>query len=355
MIIPKKESDSTSILKSALISTVAVVILLVLTKYLYVLDLDRAKVYVTKLSLVNLSQFQKPNINPDQIINEEIEPEEIEPEDLETKTSDVATTQRRDVSSLLNEGIQVDLTSKRNFGSDKSTAPESQRIGNENTTSLSNSSSKSLSGSSLSTPSTGRRTIGGSSSSSELRMSGGPEISTGRRALSQTRETGGSSLLDTPKTRESSVDGKEVVLKPLSEFNSDYSDVSSKVNRLISWMKKNPSSLPIAVRRTMSEGRWNPSFLTSRSPFTIQNRQFDLMIMVKEQQKEVHIFLIEKNGATYLIDKGLQGESSFLRRGSVIVKDGEITEVDSRMQQAGLNQTQEFYQIFLSWLESIDL
>ena len=78
------------------------------------------------------------------------------------------------------------------------------------------------------------------------------------------------------------------------------------------------------------------------------------MIMVKEAIPELHIFLVEADQATYLIDRGFQKQSSYLRRGRVIYKEESIQEVDSQMREASSSQTSEFYQVFLSWWDSID-
>jgi len=351
MIIPPKEIDRSSKFKSAGITVAVVSLLFLLLQYLYILDLDQAKIYVTELSLVNLSQFQKPIIEPEITTEPEKESLESEPETQQSSSDSSPSLQRKDVSSLLNQGVQVDLSANRNLSSSKANTSQSQSLNVENIQSEARS-SQTLRGGNLTSAPSGRRSIGGGASGSTgLGMSGGPDLGSGRRSLGG---SGGGGLLGGPQGREGLGSGKEVTLKKLTDFGSGYSDVKPIIHRLIAWMKKNPASLPIPVRRTMTDGRWDPVFLTSRVPFTIQNRQFDLMLMVKEEQLEVHIFLVEKNGATYLIDRGLQGESSFLRRGNVVVAQGDIAEVDSRMQQASVNHTQEFYQVFLSWWESVD-
>lgn len=107
----------------------------------------------------------------------------------------------------------------------------------------------------------------------------------------------------------------------------------------------------------MGDGRWDPNYLTSRVPFhTADGREFDLLLMVKEANVELHIFLVESmNDATYLIDSGFQKESSSLRVGNVSYQENDIAEVDSQMREARSDDTREFYQVFLSWWETVEI
>ncbi|MDZ7765858.1 MAG: hypothetical protein U5K00_15830 [Melioribacteraceae bacterium] len=106
----------------------------------------------------------------------------------------------------------------------------------------------------------------------------------------------------------------------------------------------------------MTDRRWDPNYLTSRVPFTIEGREFDLLLMCKEADMEVHIFLVEsEEEATYLIDSGFQREATSLRRGSVGYQNENISEVDSQMQSVGSQKRQEFYQIFLSWWNTVEM
>jgi len=351
MILPLKEKDVSARYKSLIVTATICLMMFVLLYTLRMVDADKAIIYMSELTMINLSQFQPQPVEPELTVEPEQESLETEPE-VEQSSADAASAPKRvDLSSMLNEAVQVDLSINRAPTASNAAASETRSLNVESST-LQSTASQTLTGGNLTSAPSGRRSLGtAGGGGSSLGMSSGPDIGGGRRAISG---GGGSGLLGGPQGRDGIGKGKEVAMKNLSDFGSGYSDVKPMLHRLIEWMKKNPGPLPIPVRRTMSDGRWDPSFLTSRVPFLIADRQFDLMLMVKEEQLEVHIFLVENTGATYLIDRGLQGESSFLRRGSVAVHQDDIAEVDSRMQNANVQHTQEFYQIFLSWWESVD-
>jgi hypothetical protein len=79
-----------------------------------------------------------------------------------------------------------------------------------------------------------------------------------------------------------------------------------------------------------------------------------MFLMCKEKLFEVRICLLEGNESTYLIDRGLKEKSSFLRIGSASRADsGEIRAFGTVRQAASNQRAEQFYQIFLSWWESV--
>jgi hypothetical protein len=66
------------------------------------------------------------------------------------------------------------------------------------------------------------------------------------------------------------------------------------------------------------------------------------------------VVLIDGNEVTYLIDEGFKKHSNYLRLGSLTRQtDGEIMRFGSMMREASDRRTQEFYQIFLSWWDTV--
>jgi len=55
-----------------------------------------------------------------------------------------------------------------------------------------------------------------------------------------------------------------------------------------------------------------------------------------------------------MIDRGFQEESRSLREGTVRRLDGRIVAVDSRTASASSERAQDFYNVFLSWWESVN-
>jgi len=184
-----------------------------------------------------------------------------------------------------------------------------------------------------------------------LALEGRPGTETGGLA-GDFRDGGG--VLGGPQAREEDTGTSvEIGLRDIEEFGEDYDDFAPIYRALAEWMRQNPANLPVSVRRLMAEDRWDPEFLTSRVQFEAQGRIFDMLLMLKEEIYEVHIVLVERSEATYLIDRNFQRESNSLRVGGVDVRDGEIASIQSQMQAAGDQRTREFYQIFLSWWDEV--
>lgn len=144
-----------------------------------------------------------------------------------------------------------------------------------------------------------------------------------------------------------------VGLQQLQAIGNNDSSLDDILAGLLEWMKNNPTDLPRAVQRLMAEGRWDPEFLTSRVSITVDEIEYDILLMLKEELYEVHILLVESNQATYLIDRNFQKESNSLRVGGVQQHNGGIVTVNSQMEAASNSKAKDFYQVFLSWWESV--
>ncbi len=355
MILPEKKEDPNKRYYAAAVTAAVCLIFYVSLVIASVSDPDSTRVYMTEMTQLNITSFQ-PNIPEPEVQQQPDEPMQQEESPAETQEPEVRTPQRVQLDEILPQGVQVDLSISRTPAQPtqtQSAAQTEQRSLRMETAEMERSGLQTLTGSNLSAPSVNRRSLGGNGGlEGGLDIAEGGGLSGSRTSLS---DVGGSgSLLSGPQVRDGGAQGQQVGLRDLSEFGDGYSDMDPIIHDLIRWMKENPADLPIAVRRTMTDGRWDDSLLSSRVPFFIENRQFDLLLMAKEEDLEIHIFLVEERNATYLIDRGFRGESSYLRRGNVAYHNEDIADVDSQMRQAGSAQTQEFYQIFRSWWESID-
>jgi len=356
MIIPQKKEDPKKRYFSAGTTVIIIFLLYIGLVLASVTDPDSTRIYMTELTQLNITSFQ-PNVPEPEIQEQPEEPMQQEESPAETQEPEVSTPQRVELSEILPQGVQVDLSISRSPAqpseTQTATQTESRSLRMESAE-MERSGLQTLSGNNLSAPTANRRSLGGNGG-----MEGGLDLAEGgglsgrRTSLNDAGGTG--SLLSGPQVRDGSAQGQEVGLRDLSEFGDGYSDMDPIIHDLIRWMKQNPADLPIAVRRTMTDGRWDDSLLSSRVPFYIDDRQFDLLLMANEEDMEVHIFLVENLLATYLIDRGFRGESSFLRRGNVGYQNEDIADVDSQMRPAGTEQTQEFYQIFLSWWNSVEI
>ncbi len=169
-------------------------------------------------------------------------------------------------------------------------------------------------------------------------------------------ETLGKSIganLKGPSARGKQVKMGTIQLQELGDVNGDLDAYSPNYKALIDWMKRNPVDLPPIVKRFMD---YQSGDLTSRVAFTIDNRNFDMMLLCVEATYEVRIVLIEKRDVTYLIDQGFQKKSNFLRVGKVDrLANREILKFGTNLKPAGSNRTNAFYQVFISWWESLGI
>lgn len=348
MLLPK-QADTKKQKGFALITTgLLVLILYVFLTVNSISDPKNRRVILAELTTINLSDFT-PKITPVESVKNEDEntnKEEVIPEE----EIPPAAPERIDLSQLLSETMKPDLSAAREVET-----PQNQRAQPQENRSLQvdNSTMGQLDG--LRTLRGHQNNLGlnqrsGNPGGSRLELSDGAEPGLRSGGLGGIRGTG---LSGGPQARTED-DSNTLSLLNLSEFGDDFDNMDPVVNQLISWVKDNPKSLPVAVQRMMSESKWENKFLSSSTRFTAGDKRFELLLMIKEEIPELHIFLIENDNATYLIDRGFQKESSFLRKGSVRYRENRIVEVDSQMRPASTNETMEFYQIFLSWWGSMN-
>ncbi len=143
----------------------------------------------------------------------------------------------------------------------------------------------------------------------------------------------------------------KIDLKGLNDFGNDYRNFTPIYRGLVEWARRHPADLPEVVDRFMG---FQPGNLTSRAIFNIGGRRFEMLLVCAESTYEVRVVLIEGDVVTYLIDEGFKKQSNYLRLGALTRQtDGEITSFSSMLREASDRRTQEFYQIFLSWWDTV--
>lgn len=188
---------------------------------------------------------------------------------------------------------------------------------------------------------------GSSSNSASLALG----TSTALDGSGKTNYNGSAASLGAPASKSVEGRGVQVAMRDLTDLGSGYSDLSPIYHELIEWMKRNPAGFPDVVKRFM-EGA--PGDLTSKVNFQIGGRQFQMLLLCKEKLFEVRICLLENSESTYLIDRGFKEQSSFLRVGGINRNGaGDILSFETVREAASNARTQQFYQIFLSWWESV--
>ncbi len=143
----------------------------------------------------------------------------------------------------------------------------------------------------------------------------------------------------------------KVDLKGLNDFGDNFRNFTPIYRALLEWMRRHPVDLPEVVDRFMG---FQPGNLTSRVVFNIEGRRFEMLLLCVEATYEVRVVLLEGDDVTYLIDEGFKKQSNYLRLGNLTRQpNGEIMRFGSVMRAASDRRTQEFYQIFLSWWDTV--
>ncbi len=353
MIIPPKKKDPSKSIYSVLFTAVFCLAAYLILISSSVSDPDTRQIQMRELAQINLTRFQPPV--------EEPRPEEARPEEPEIEEEPAAEVQmeerapaRVDLSDVLPEGLRLEPETRapETRAQRSPDVDDSPGLAMQDTDIALHDRSRSLSRGDLSGIAA-RRSGLGDDLGPGIGIDDRSDISIGRRGISDEGDAG--SLLGGPRAREDQEDVTEVDVRDLADFGADYSDIGSFYFPLADWMKQNTAELPVAVRRMMTDGRWDDSYLTSRTSFHVGGREYKLLLMTRQELKEVHIVLVQGNNAIYLIDRGFQRESNYLRVGQVGFIGGEIAEVDSEMRDAGREHTEQFYQIFLSWWNSINM
>ena len=138
----------------------------------------------------------------------------------------------------------------------------------------------------------------------------------------------------------------EVGLQEIDDFGDDYADI--EIELLIEWMRENPAELPDGVKRHVGYESGN---LTSIVPFEVEDEYFELYLMVREELMEVHVVIVHGTATRYLVDRSFTGDGRLFRMGTAQRDEEEIiASIRSQRHPLG-EESEEFYEIFLSWWE----
>ncbi|MEX0686879.1 MAG: hypothetical protein WD267_04810 [Balneolales bacterium] len=354
MILPKKKTDHTKTVGSVAFTLLIAVGGYSLLVYLNAPDQRPQREVYREISMTNIKEI--PRFEPEV---PELEPQAVETTVGKNQTRTQAPTpkpketpRRINLSQSLANRSEPDLTENRQF---------SRTRGEEDTE---------QSALELEASDGGRQggfaTLRDHSSSlragsSRIRGSDGEEKSgldiesgSGGGGAGYRPELSSNDMFQPDAGRNNNADGApEIGLRELEALGSNYSDLDDVLAGLLEWMKNNPAELPRPVQRLMAENRWDPAYLTSLVSINIEEADYSIYLMVKEELFEVHILIVRENQATYLVDRNFQKESNSLRVGGVQQNEGLITMINSQMEAASNNKAKKFYQIFLTWWESV--
>ena len=123
--------------------------------------------------------------------------------------------------------------------------------------------------------------------------------------------------------------------------------ISVDVAEILQWAQLHPSPLPPGIRQLTGYRDGN---ITSRITLQGAAKSYELFLLVRPEQMEVHVVLVDGDALFYLVDARFQRTGELFRRGQV-VRDGtgEITTAMSEDLPASTSSAQEFYRRFLDW------
>lgn len=143
----------------------------------------------------------------------------------------------------------------------------------------------------------------------------------------------------------------KVDLKGLNDFGDNFRNFTPIYRALLEWMRRHPADLPDVVDRFMGFQAGN---LTSRVKFNANGQRYEMFLLCVESTYEIRVLLVENDEVTYLIDEGFKKQSNYLRTGALTRQaNNEILSFGSVMREASDRRTQAFYQIFLSWWDTV--
>jgi len=145
--------------------------------------------------------------------------------------------------------------------------------------------------------------------------------------------------------------GDDIPTVPISQGTASYGDggddISAILQPLVEWMKRNPAEFTPVEKKFLEYGAGD---LTSRAHFNLDNKTFDLLLLIKQANMELRISLREGTSVILLIDLGLQERSNYLREGLATTgTDGRIVAFGTSQKSASEEATEYFYQVFMSW------
>lgn len=157
--------------------------------------------------------------------------------------------------------------------------------------------------------------------------------------------------LGAPQGKEVNTGTVQIGMLDLGTMRGEFDDLSPIYRALVEWMRRHPAQFSKVVNRFLEK---TPGDLTSKVSFQMGGRQFEMFLLCKPQVFEIRICLLEGNESTYLIDRGFKENSRFLRIGSVNRRDtGDILSFSTSRKAASNRRTTAFYQVFLSWWQSV--
>ncbi|MCY3630773.1 MAG: hypothetical protein OXG94_12305 [Bacteroidetes bacterium] len=122
----------------------------------------------------------------------------------------------------------------------------------------------------------------------------------------------------------------------------------ARTQQILDWIHQNPVEIPLVARRHMDylEGDH-----VSMATVTIDGQVVRLYLLARGGYTQLHVLMVAGEKSYLFYDRGMQGEASRFRVGSVSRTDNEISRIVSQEREITSEEARQFYSAFLEWWE----
>ena len=144
--------------------------------------------------------------------------------------------------------------------------------------------------------------------------------------------------------------GPKIALKLSGEKAWKSRDLKRLFQELLEWMKDHPYELPPALKRYM---RFTNGDMTSRVTIATQETEYELFMLCNTASEDFGLLLVAAGDSTQAIclrDTGFRKQSFYFSKGIANRNEnGGVGSISMLEQRPTLQETTNFYNIFLSW------
>lgn len=124
-----------------------------------------------------------------------------------------------------------------------------------------------------------------------------------------------------------------------------------RTQRIIDWVRQHPSNIPQVIQRHMD---YLDGDYVSQASTMIQGEQVHLYLLVRGGYSQLHVLMLIGDNSYLFYDRGMQGEASRFRVGSVNRTESEVSRIVSQEREITSKEAQQFYSAFIEWWENHD-
>jgi len=122
-----------------------------------------------------------------------------------------------------------------------------------------------------------------------------------------------------------------------------------RTQQIMDWVRQNSSKIPQVIRLHMDHMDGD---LVSLASTMIDGKQVNLYLLVRGGYSQLHVLMLIGETSYLFYDRGIQGEASQFRIGSVNRTGAEVSRIVSQKREITSKEAQQFYAAFIEWWEN---